>query len=132
MQALWASQVTLPAAVTSVRATRTFIEEQLTQHAMLYLINDMRLVGSELATNATRHARTPFTVRLEGAEEQVRLSVSDGSPRPPVQRQPTLDEPGGRGLQVVDAYALDWGVAAAGRGSKSVWAAFGVRVPQVV
>jgi hypothetical protein len=44
-----------------------------------YLVDDVQLVVSELATNAILHARTPFTVTLDGFDDLVFLTVMDGS-----------------------------------------------------
>ena len=76
---------------------------------------------SELATNAVRHARTPFTVALAWDGLTLRVEVRDGSslaPRPYLADDP--DREGGRGLLLVDAVAQDWGVNLHHQG-KTVW-----------
>lgn len=60
----------------SARAVRRFLQESLPEVAP---IDDIVLDGSELASNAIRHARTEFSVRLVSDAELVRLEVSDGS-----------------------------------------------------
>ena len=67
------------------------------------LVEDVRLVSSELATNAARHARTSFTVLLEGLVDSVRLTVThDCVPRPVMSAVPVMAT-AGRGLNIVGA-----------------------------
>ena len=54
-------------------------------HGLPYLVDDVRLVVSELAANAMVHAQTPFTVTLVEGDRSVLLTVRDGSPESPVQ-----------------------------------------------
>jgi hypothetical protein len=72
-------------------------------------------------TNVIRHVGSKMTLVLSVAEDLVRISVSDGSPEAPVERQdasPT--DPGGRGLLLVDTIASAWGVERMAD-TKSVW-----------
>ena len=80
---------------------------------------DAGLVTSELASNAVRHAATPFEVLVDLAGGRVRIEVRDGSERLPRQEGPNGST--GRGLVVVDRLASAWGSAPSGRG-KVVWA----------
>jgi two-component sensor histidine kinase len=81
----------------------------------------LELVVSELVSNAVRHAETPLTLRLR-IGPTIRVEVADGSAAPPVLRQPTTFELGGRGLVVVDAYADRWGHEPIHGDGKLVWA----------
>jgi hypothetical protein len=81
---------------------------------------DAGLVTSELASNAVRHAATPFEVLVDLARGCVRIEVRDGSDRLPRQED-TSGGATGRGLMVVDRIASAWGSAPTGRG-KVVWA----------
>jgi anti-sigma regulatory factor (Ser/Thr protein kinase) len=84
------------------------------------LQESLEVIVSELASNAVLHAASTFTVRLMiGAT--VRVEVSDGSPAPPVLRQPSVTAAGGRGLLIVDGYADRWGYHPTADG-KVVWA----------
>ena len=80
------------------------------------------LIVSELATNAVRHARSPFTVTVRSAGDEVAVAVADASTDVPVLA--TIDPlaPAGRGLVLVDAVADRWGAEQAAEG-KVVWAA---------
>jgi len=68
---LWSHRTVLPGEPASVGQTRDFICSRHLEHHLPYLVEDMRLVVSELATNATLHARTPFTVTLDGLPDAV-------------------------------------------------------------
>jgi serine/threonine-protein kinase RsbW len=76
------------------------------------------LLVSELATNAVRHARTPFTMALIHDSGRLEVEIVDGSPAALEPREP--DDEGGRGLQVVEALAEEWGTRAR-RSGKAVY-----------
>jgi anti-sigma regulatory factor (Ser/Thr protein kinase) len=69
----------------------------------------MELVLSELATNAIRHAATPFEVVVE-TDGYVRIEVEDGSTRNPVKRPESITALDGRGLHIVEQVCDRWGV----------------------
>jgi anti-sigma regulatory factor (Ser/Thr protein kinase) len=85
------------------------------------LVDDAQLVVTELATNAVVHARSPFTVVAEAHDRGVRVSVQDVSHVQPRLRAHELLASSGRGLQLVAAIAVDWGVELTADG-KTVWA----------
>lgn len=124
MTTLWSHQMQLPAEDESVPRARHFVCRLLIDERSRGLVEDVRLVVSELATNAIRHANTPFTVALERVDQSVRLTVTDGSPVAPVQLAADLLNTGGRGLSIVDLVSGDWGVIPRGAEGKSVWASF--------
>ena len=107
----------------SASKARAFVREHLIAHGLESLVDDVGLVVSELATNAVRHAGTPFTVFLTGAKSSVEVGVRDGSSGVPRHVSSGPLELGGRGLDIVDRVSCDWGVRAQG-GTKSVWARF--------
>ena len=127
---LWSHQATFEASPISASQARTFVSEHLTDHRLLYLIHAVRVVTSELATNALVHAQTAFTVTLEGLEGAVLLTVRDGSRALPTRRAPQTLDTGGRGLDIVDIVSLEWGTNEDDAGSKAVWATFAIRGPQ--
>jgi|tagenome__1003787_1003787.scaffolds.fasta_scaffold20817291_2 anti-sigma regulatory factor (Ser/Thr protein kinase) len=124
---LWCHEIVLPAEPVSVLRARRFVCSHLGEHRLWYLIDDVRLVVSELATNAIRHARTPFTLSMERTEEGVVLTVYDDSPSTLVRVHGDLLEGGGRGLWIVGLVSREWGVREASTGGKSVWASFPTR-----
>jgi anti-sigma regulatory factor (Ser/Thr protein kinase) len=124
---LWSQRCTFPSEAESASGARNFVSQQLTEHDLSYLVEDVRLVASELATNAMLHARTPFTVSLEQLVRVVLLTVQDGSPSAPERVDAKVMDTHGRGLFLVDHTSHDWGVRDGPEGSKSVWASFMTR-----
>jgi anti-sigma regulatory factor (Ser/Thr protein kinase) len=103
------------------------VVEHLVEHRLLYLVDDVRVVAGELATNAVvAHAQTDFTVILEERESSVLLTVRDGPPVPPASSVPASDGTNivGRGLVILNLMSDMWGVAGQGGTANSVWAAF--------
>lgn len=91
------------------------------------LLDDAALVVTELATNAVRHARSAFTVRVEAARGVVRIVVEDagGGAQLVVARRASALSTSGRGLRIVDALVSRWGVAPV-PGGTLVWAELAV------
>ncbi|MFF8030298.1 MULTISPECIES: ATP-binding protein [unclassified Streptomyces] len=95
---------------------------------------DVQLCASELVTNAIQHLGegVPVTVRVwcdDGG--RTRLEVTDPDPRAlPVLRAAVPDEDeSGRGLALLDALTLRWGVAQ-GPDGKTVWCELGARTAE--
>lgn len=88
---------------------------------------DIRVCVSELATNALLHG-TPrgreFRVRVAVDEGAVRIEVHDAGDALPRLLTPAETDDRGRGLQLVDALADDWGVSDRPGIGKVVWAVF--------
>lgn len=81
----------------------------------------VELLVDELAGNAVRHARTPFSVTLVWDGRTLRGEVTDVNPAPPQPKLGTgLDELGGRGLLLVSRLADRWGFEGHTHG-KTVW-----------
>ncbi len=120
----WSHQTELAAELVSASSARDFVCLHLGVHDLEHLVDDMRLVVSELATNALRHAYPPFTVTLRGDGTSVHLIVQDGSSSDPVRASAGDMDVGGRGLSIVDELSHDWGVTHGPGEAKSVWASF--------
>jgi anti-sigma regulatory factor (Ser/Thr protein kinase) len=108
-----------------VRAWGARLDEQAT--------STLRLLVSEVVTNAVRHTATPFIgLRLSVAGARLLVSVQDDSPVLPVVSEPGLDaweSENGRGLVLVAALAEQHGWRRTGCG-KSVW--FQLTLPEVL
>jgi len=61
----WSSTISLAAEPTSASKARDFVCLQLLRHGLRHLEDDLRLVVSELVTNAITHAQTPSNVLLQ-------------------------------------------------------------------
>jgi anti-sigma regulatory factor (Ser/Thr protein kinase) len=85
------------------------------------LVDDAKLVVSELATNAVIHASSPFSVAVRPSGSSVRVSVRDRSRTRPSLRHDDGLAISGRGLRLIDTLATNWGVEIAHDG-KTVWA----------
>jgi Histidine kinase-like ATPase domain len=84
-------------------------------------VDDAQLVVTELATNAVVHPQSPFTVVAQNRNSRVRLSVHDVSRTEPKLGGHEPIGPSGRGLRLVAAVSVDWGVEVTADG-KTVWA----------
>jgi anti-sigma regulatory factor (Ser/Thr protein kinase) len=89
------------------------------------LYQDAAMVVTELVANAVDHARTESTLTVCRDGRALRLSVRDARPCSPPRPRPIDPRAArGRGLQMVDALAAEWGVTPHQDG-KTVWALLG-------
>lgn len=115
------SPVYLPMAE-SVPAARHFVVDVLRAWGMDDLDGDAAIVISELATNALRHAESPFRAVLDRHQDGVRLGVEDAARDPLARRSPPdSHDLGGRGVDIVEALSRRWGWSELPSG-KLVWA----------
>lgn len=114
-----------PARPASVPAARQFLRQALT--GLPRDVSDRaELMLSELATNAVKHAGSPFNLTVNLRAGQLRVEVLDRGSGRPIPRQPSPDEPTGRGLLIVRTLADDWGIDSREKG-KTVWFALAAR-----
>lgn len=109
--------ISLPSVTGSIPQARRFVDDALPDSCWA---DDVILLVSELASNAVRHARSSFTVAVGCDAAIVRVEVADDSPLLPVPQQPPVEGVTGRGLMIVEALSLRWGVDPTGTG-KTVW-----------
>lgn len=126
---LWTHQAAFEASPVSASQARAFVTEGLLQHDLAYLVEPVRLVTSELATNAVLHAHTAFDVTLEGMDQVVLLTVRDDSLALPERRAAQSTDWTGRGLEIVEIVSHRWGYRTDASGAKQVWASFALRQP---
>lgn len=127
VQRRWSHETCLDAQAISASEARAFVSRHLIAHDLADLVEDIQLVVSELATNATVHAQTQFTVTLGASRETVRLDVLDGSHVGPSLVLARSLDMGGRGVAIVSTVSRAWGVTSHASGGKSVWAEFDIR-----
>ena len=121
----WCHETSLPADPRSPAQARAFVVRYLGDHRLAHLVDPVRLIASELSTNAVVHARTAFSVTLTERDHVVTLIVEDEEPtRGPDLGTPDLLASGGRGMRIVEQMSDSWGVGIDPRGTKRVWASF--------
>lgn len=113
---------TFSARLASVPAVRRFVAESM-PHLPRSVLDTVRLLVSELATNAVLHAGTSLTVRVQYSSDSLLVAVTDeGTDMPHVQPLPEPTDPHGRGLIIVQELADEWGITSEnGRSGKTVW-----------
>jgi anti-sigma regulatory factor (Ser/Thr protein kinase) len=80
------------------------------------------LLTSEVVTNALLHARSPMILSIYVERNAIRVAVHDGSPASPQLRDYSPTAATGRGLQLVEALASEWGLESGDNGTgKWVW-----------
>ncbi|KQT94724.1 hypothetical protein ASG49_07845 [Marmoricola sp. Leaf446] len=104
-----------------VTAAREFGRRTLTRWGLVHLDDTVSLLVTELVTNALVHTDGPARLELRRHEGAVRVMVSDSLSKVPRPRAVDSDATGGRGLLVVGALSMGWGVEPHGEG-KTVWA----------
>jgi anti-sigma regulatory factor (Ser/Thr protein kinase) len=103
--------LTLDPLAQAVADARHYVRDALPALGGQSVIDNAQLIVSELVTNATLHARTPMTVRIgRTATGNIRIAVVDHSPMIPQPRSYALTATTGRGLRLVEAVSIAWGV----------------------
>ncbi|MFK4688012.1 hypothetical protein RKD22_000947 [Streptomyces pristinaespiralis] len=110
----------LPADATAASAARRLVVEQLAGWDLEGLADTTELVVSELVGNALRYGGGPGQLRLMRHERLV-VEVSDTGPDLPLIQHATLNDEGGRGLQLINMLCRRWGSCRTSEG-KVVWA----------
>jgi len=122
MQPVEPVKARFPAQPASVTAARRFVTETVATAGLPELVDDVRLLVSELATNSVIHARTEFTVTVHLAAAGVYVEVQDGGEQAPemlvIEGHEVVEQ--GRGLHLLDAAASTWGCRTLDHG-KVVW-----------
>jgi anti-sigma regulatory factor (Ser/Thr protein kinase) len=113
----------VPFTAAAVRSARTNVTVALRRYGVPQrVVDDARIVVSELLGNALRHARpiqdAGLVLTLEVQSDSVSLSVSDGGSA----TLPTLLHPpelalSGRGLTIVRTLTREWGVREGAEGN---------------
>jgi len=99
---------------------RTFLRTATCPDHHSAVVDDAVLLVSELVTNSVLHGGPPVVVALDCDGEALQVRVRDGSDRLPSPRSAGMSDESGRGLQLVERLADDWGVERTGDG-KHVW-----------
>jgi PAS domain S-box-containing protein len=113
--------LTLPPAPDSARAARRFVGEVLSAAGAEPFGETAALLTSELVTNGIVHAHTDLQVRVEATRRWVRVEVVDGNPHLPSRRDYDEQASTGRGLEMIEQLADDFGVQPLDGRGKLVW-----------
>ncbi|MFJ1598107.1 ATP-binding protein [Streptomyces sp. NPDC088261] len=128
------ASVTLPSDAASVPEARRFVAALLRDWGLpgeADLADTVRLIVSELATNAVQHTfgtSPTFTVevRLE-RDERLRVGVTDSHPRWPRRLPAAVQQDNGRGMVIIRSLTAECGgrvsVTPTEEGGKTVWIA---------
>ncbi|CAL9388261.1 hypothetical protein SUDANB176_01204 [Streptomyces sp. enrichment culture] len=110
------TSVTLPSDPASVSAARTYVVGMLAEWGMpadTDVSDAVRLIVSELATNAVQHTfgQSPtFTVDMVlDRDERLRVGVTDSHPRFPKRLPAAVQQDNGRGLVIIRWLAAEHG-----------------------
>jgi len=103
---------------------RRAVTAWLSQRVSAKLLDDARLLVSELVTNSVRHARLapgdPIRISVEISDGVVHLEVADPGNVPIAALVPDRQHGGGFGLYLVDVLSERWG--SSHDGATHVWA----------
>ncbi|MFI6660962.1 ATP-binding protein [Streptomyces sp. NPDC050523] len=110
------ASVTLPSEPASVSAARGYVVDTLSEWglpATSDTAETVRLIVSELATNAVQHTfgQSPtFTVDIElHRDEELRIGVTDSHPRFPKRLPAAVQQDNGRGMVIIRWLAAECG-----------------------
>jgi anti-anti-sigma regulatory factor/anti-sigma regulatory factor (Ser/Thr protein kinase) len=116
-----------PPMVGTVGIARHLVHEVCRRWGLSLLAPVAGLVVTELVSNAVRHAGTPLELTATRAGRYVHLAVRDYMSQPARLVGPSAeDEPGGRGLLIVEAFTSCWGCTPT-RDGKVTWATLSTR-----
>lgn len=104
---------------------RSMAAKALADWGLAGLADDVTLCVSEMVTNALNAEAGEIAVRMEWHKDEqlIEVAVRDNAPGVPRQREPSAYDLAGRGLNIVEALADEWGHRTEGNG-KAVWAWF--------
>jgi anti-sigma regulatory factor (Ser/Thr protein kinase)/anti-anti-sigma regulatory factor len=115
---------TLPATPQAPAQSRALLNRACRVWRLTDLAPAAEVILSELCANVVVHARTTMRIIIHRTPEAMYIVVRDADPTPPQPRSlPRTGAPAdsGNGLQLVDAFATDWGTMPTTDG-KAVWA----------
>ena len=119
-QAVAEARSRLAAEVQSAGSARRFVETTLEEWDCADSLEIVKLLVSELVTNAVVHAGSDAEVVVQLTPSVLHIEVMDDSPVMPVLRKPGSSDTSGRGLALVENFASAWGTRRLAHG-KSVW-----------
>lgn len=106
----------IPGGPRAPESARAKLSESFGERLDAPVVNDLRLLVSELVTNCVLHGGATgdgaITVRTDISDAAVRTEVCHAGPSfVPPGEDPDLDSPGGLGLFLVEQMSAAWGIA---------------------
>jgi anti-sigma regulatory factor (Ser/Thr protein kinase) len=118
-EAVSAVQVELPRDRSCATHARRWLERHMPEAAESQVVDDLKLVATELVENALVHGRGRIVLRLETRTDSMRVEVTDEGENAAIKIREQGLELGGWGLVLVDRISNSWG---AFEGTTHVWA----------
>lgn len=116
------SRLRLPTDTQAPRLARDFLTNAFCPVHNAQVMDDAKLLVSELVTNALQHGTPPISMCVEcDAIDGLRISVSDGDRSDPIPRQAAPDAESGRGMRLVDVISDQWGIDHHDGDGKDIW-----------
>jgi anti-sigma regulatory factor (Ser/Thr protein kinase) len=109
-----------PCAPASAGAARRFVRSACTGLVNDEVVETAVLLTSELVTNSVVHGRSAVTVAVSAPDEVLRVAVTDHDSQWPTLEPAEQVKERGRGMALVEAISIAWGVMPVGEG-KTVW-----------
>jgi anti-sigma regulatory factor (Ser/Thr protein kinase) len=116
---------TLPCDRKTPGRARRVIEEALDSAVPTEVLDDLRLLATELLSNAVVHdciePRATLKVRAERRQDSIVMEITNpsGADTTPTTETAQVEDIHGRGLHLVDQIARDWGFES--NGEMTVW-----------
>jgi anti-sigma regulatory factor (Ser/Thr protein kinase) len=137
------AKLRLAALPNAVGSARRFVQHQLSVWSLDYLVEDVALVVSELASNSV-NATGPLSVpdsytqlydaflstvilRLRLTSIDLYAEIWDASDELPILTEPATDEENGRGLVLVAEFSDAWGYYPSKIGGKVTWSRWQIK-----
>jgi two-component sensor histidine kinase len=120
-----AVEAELPRQPTCGAVARRIVESEYGPRLDSRTLDDLKLVVSELASNAYVHGIGRIRLRLDADDERVRVAIMDEGQGATIKIGP-VGTRGGNGLRLVDHLCSRWG---AYEGSTHVWAELPINPP---
>jgi anti-sigma regulatory factor (Ser/Thr protein kinase) len=120
----------VPAVPDAVRTSRRLVRDVCELMGLSDVAGIAELLAGEIATNVVLHTHTPW-LRLvaEVNGGTLRVCVSDTDRRLPTVQMPSVREPRGRGLMLVNSLSKEWGAVQRPTG-KIVWFTLSTEAPR--
>lgn len=105
-----ARSTVLSADVSSARVARRFVDDTLAGWQVADVLDTAQLLVSEVVTNAVVHGRSEAEVAVRLLDDRVRVEVVDRGDMPVRRRDAEDEETSGRGMALVEALSMAWGI----------------------